>query len=218
VADSTISNEDISATLPEGAVVSIDTGSNGENQLTVGKKVDGMEVAASSGSTDISGKQVNNSTISAAAEAGETSQITIQTTGFVGSTIKNEGKGSIVVTHSTGSFKKSTIDAGANKKRDDVVKFGNEAKIIKGEVIMGKGNDTVRFKKDAVFKKKTTIDLGKGGSDKVFIKSTKGVEGGKLTITSFSKKDELTIGKTTFDYKDIQGGVDLPGNIKVDLA
>ena len=83
---------------------------------------------------------------------------------------------------------------------------------------MGKGNDTIRFKKNAVFQGKTTVDLGKGGADELYVKAIDGVQGGKLQINSFTKKDELTIGKTTFDHKDIKGGAELPGNIKVDLA
>ena len=83
---------------------------------------------------------------------------------------------------------------------------------------MGKGNDTIRFKKNAVFQGKTTVDLGKGGADELYVKAIDGVQGGKLQINSFTKKDELTIGKTTFDYKDLKGGSELPGNIKVDLA
>ena len=63
-----------------------------------------------------------------------------------------------------------------------------------------------------------TVDLGKGGADELYFKAIDGVEGGKLQINIFTKKDELTIGKTTFDYKDIKGRAKLPGNIKVDLA
>ena len=62
------------------------------------------------------------------------------------------------------------------------------------------------------------MDLGKGGADELYVKAIDGVEGAKLQINSFTKKDELTIGKTPFDYKDIKGGAELPGNIKVDLA
>ena len=63
-----------------------------------------------------------------------------------------------------------------------------------------------------------TVDFGKGGADELYVKAIGDVEGGKLQINSFTKKDELTIGKTTFDYKDIKGGAELTGNIKVDLA
>ena len=63
-----------------------------------------------------------------------------------------------------------------------------------------------------------TVDLGKCGDDELYVKAIDGVEGGKLQINIFTKKDELTIGKTTFDYKDIKGGAELPGNIKVYLA
>ena len=218
MADSTISNDDISAKLPEGADVTLDKGSKGGNQLTVAKNVKGMEVTVTGGDLGVVGEKVTNATITTKAKKGDVDKITTQTEGIFGSTIQNKGKGSIDFTHNTAEFKKSVIDAGANKKRNDSVKFGNDAKIIKGNVIMGKGNDTVRFKKNATFQGKTTVDLGKGGADQVLVKSNNGVEGGKLQINTFTKKDELTIGKTTFDYKDIKGGADLPGNIKVDLA
>ena len=217
MADSTISNDDISAQLPEGADVTLDQGSKGGNQLTVNKNVKGMEVTTTGGKTGVVGEKVTNTTISAQANKGDTDEIIVQAEGLYNSTIKNEGKGSISVTHNTGEFKNSVIDAGS-KKRADFVKFGNDAKLIKGTVNMGKGDDTVTVKRKVEFKKKTTVDLGISGADKVVVQSKDGIQGGKLQITSFTKKDELTIGKTTFDYKDIKGGADLPGNIKVDLA
>ena len=115
----------------------------------------------------------------------------------------------------TGKFKKSTIDAG-NKKRDDLVRFKGDAKVIKSTVDLGKGNDTVRFGKAATFKGKTTIDLGKGGKDSIVIEAD-AVKGGKLVVTSFSKKDTITVGDETFTYKDIKNGASIPG-VKVDLA
>ena len=51
-----------------------------------------------------------------------------------------------------------------------------------------------------------TMDLGKVSADELYVKSIDDVEGGKLQINSFTKKDELTIGKTTFDYKHIKDG------------
>ena len=176
-----------------------------------------MEVTTTGGKTGVVGEKVTNTTISAQANKGDTDEIIVQAEGLYNSTIKNEGKGSISVTHNTGEFKNSVIDAGS-KKRADFVKFGNDAKLIKGTVNMGKGDDTVTVKRKVEFKKKTTVDLGISGADKVVVQSKDGIQGGKLQITSFTKKDELTIGKTTFDYKDIKGGADLPGNIKVDLA
>ena len=218
MADSTISNGDVSADLPEGADVQIDTGSKGGSQVTVNKNVKGMDVTTTGGKTGIVGEKVTKTTVSANSAQGDVDKIVVQTEGLYGSTIENVGKGSLDVTHNTGEFKNSKIDAGANKKKADIVKFGNDAKIINGNIEMGKGNDTVRFKKNAVFQKKTTVDLGKGGADELYVKAINGVEGGKLQVNTFTKKDELTIGKTTFDYKDIKGGAELPGNIKVDLA
>ena len=218
MADSTISNDDVSAVLPEGADVQIDTGSKGGSQVTVNSNVKGMEITTTGGKTGVVGEKVQKTTISAKSSKGDVDKIVVQTEGLYGSTIENAGKGTLDVTHNTGEFKNSTIDAGANKKRNDTVVFGNDAKVIRGTVNMGKGNDTIRFKKNATFQKKTTVDLGKGGTDKIMVKNLDGVTGGKLNITTFTKKDTLTVGKTDFSYKDIEGGADIPGNIKVDLA
>ena len=64
-------------------------------------------------------------------------------------------------------------------------------------------------------KGKNTIDLGKGGQDSIVIKADLGKA--KLNVTTFTKKDELTVGKITLDYKDIKGGAEIP-NVKVELA
>ena len=176
-----------------------------------------MEVETTKGTTEVIGDKVNKSTFTANSVQGEKTKFVIETTGLNNSTIKNEGKGSLSINHQTGDFKKSTIDCGPNK-RQDIVRFGADSTLIKGEISLGKGDDTIRFKKNTAFQKKTSVDLGKGGADQVVVKAVNGVEGGKLQITTFTKKDELKIGKTTFDYKDIKGGAELPGNIKVDLA
>ena len=218
MADSTISNDDISANLPEGADVTLTKAPKGGDQVTVFKNLDGGEFTVKGEKTGVVGQRVENSTFEARGSKGSTEEIVFETEGVFNTTIANKGKGTLKVSHKTGDFKNSTIDAGANKKRNDFVKFDNATRIIRGDIKLGKGNDTIRFKKNAEFQKKTTVDLGKGGADVLQVKAIDGVEGGKLQVNTFTKKDELTIGKTTFDYKDIKGGADLPGNIKVDLA
>ena len=123
--------------------------------------------------------------------------------------------GSLLNIQNDGKVKNLTIDAG-NKKRNDIVRIKDDVKLIKAEMEMGKGNDTVRFGKGASFKGKSTVDLGKGGKDAIVIEAD-AIKGGKLVVTSFSKKDTITVGEETFTYKDIKNGASIPG-VKVELA
>ena len=214
----TLGSENISVVLPEGVsedAVKVTTGEDGNNLVVINNNVSGLEIAATGENTGVSGKRVEESTVSATPAKGETSNVVVETTVFKGNTIANDGQGALEVNINTGKFKKSTIDAG-NKKRDDLVRFKDDAKVIKSTVDLGKGNDTVRFGKAASFKGKTTVDLGKGGTDAIVIEAD-AVKGGKLVVTSFSKKDTITVGEETFTYRDIKNGAEIPG-VKVQLA
>ncbi|MAH58645.1 MAG: hypothetical protein CMN91_09470, partial [Synechococcus sp. ARS1019] len=175
----------------------------------------GLQISATGDNTDVTGKRVEASTVSATPAKGETSNVVVETTVFKNNTIANDGKGALEVNINTGKFKKSTIDAG-NKKRDDLVRFKDDAKVIKSTIDLGKGNDTVRFGKGASFKGKTSLDLGKGGKDAIVVEAD-AVKGGKLVVTSFSKQDTITVGEETFTYRDIKNGAEIPG-VKVRLA
>ena len=83
-------------------------------------------------------------------------------------------------------------------------------------MLAGKGNDNIVFGGDVSFKGKTKIDLGKGGKDSIVITADQ-IEGGKLKITSFTKKDTITVGDETFTYNDIKNGAEIP-NVKIKLA
>ena len=198
--------------LPEGVNTDdVDVSTKGGSTVVkiTSSKTSDLEIVAK-GDTKVTGKSliepsvnVNNS------KKSESSNVVIETSVFNKGTIVNDGKGSLEVNINTGKFKKSTIDAG-NKKRDDVVRFKDEAKLIKATVEMGKGNDTVRFGKGASFKGKSTVDLGKG-KDAIVIEAD-AIKGGKLVVTSFSKKDTITVGEETFTYKDIKNGASIPGS------
>ena len=214
----TLGSENIEVVLPEGVsedAVSVTTGEDGNNLIVIKENVAGLEITATGDNTGVTGKRVEESTVSATPEKGETSNVVVETTVFKGNTISNDGKGALEVNVNTGKFKNSTIDAG-NKKRDDLVRFKDDAKVIKSTIDLGKGNDTVRFGKGASFKGKTTVDLGKGGKDAIVIEAD-AVKGGKLVVTSFSKQDTITVGEETFTYKDIKNGAEIPG-VKVELA
>ena len=214
----TLGTETIEVVLPEGVsenAVTVETGPEGNNLIVITENVAGLEITATSGDTGVTGKRVEESTVSATPEKGESANVVVETTVFKGNTITNEGKGALEVNVNTGKFKNSTIDAG-NKKRADLVRFKDDAKVIKSTVNLGKGNDTVRFGKGVTFKGKTTVDLGKGGKDAIVIEAD-AVKGGKLVVTSFSKQDTITVGDETFTYKDIKNGAEIPG-VKVELA
>ena len=203
--------------LPEG-VTTDDVKVSKEGGSTVVKitssKTSDLEVVAQ-GDTELKGKSLIDPTVTVDGSKGESSSIAIETSFFKNGTIVNDGKGSLEVNLNDGKVKNLTIDAG-NKKRNDIVRIKDDVKLIKAEMEMGKGNDTVRFGKGASFKGKSTVDLGKGGKDAIVIEAD-AIKGGKLVVTSFSKKDTITVGEETFTYKDIKNGASIPG-VKVELA
>ena len=214
----TLGNDNIEVILPDGVsedAVDVTTGEDGNNVVVVSQNVEGLEITATGDNTGITGKKVETSTVSATPKKGESSNVVVETTVFKGNTIANEGKGSLEVNVNTGKFKKSVIDAG-DKKRDDLVRFKDNVLVNRATMDLGKGDDTVRFGKGVTFKGKTTIDLGKGGADSVIVEAN-AVEGGKLSITNFTRKDTITVGDETFTYKDIKNGAEIP-NVKIELV
>ena len=203
--------------LPEGVStdqVEVGVGEAGNTLVAVKSNTKDLDIEAK-GSTGITGKKVTGTTVNVAAKKGEDANIVLETTNAKNTTITNEGRSTLEVNVNTGKVNNLTIDAG-NKKRADSVRVRDNVTLSRLNASLGKGNDKITIDKGATLKGKNTIDLGKGGKDSIIIKADS--INGKLTITNFTKKDELTIGKTTFDYKDIKGGADLPGNIKVELA
>ena len=216
MADSTISNENISATLPEGADIDLSSTVKGVNKVTIKEALEGASFEKGDGRSAIIGEALKASDVVVNAAKGESSVIGLRTSSFVGNTIKNEGKGSLTIKAQKGNIKNLVVDAGENLNRADKIAFKNDAKVTNGDFSLGKGDDTVRFSKATKIKGDVAIDLGKGGADKVVVAANK-VKSGNLTITSFSKKDKLTVGGETFTHKDIKNGAEIPG-IKVDLA
>ena len=203
--------------LPEGVSpdsVDVAAGEDGGTLVAVKQNVSGLDIQAA-GDTAITGKRVSDSEVSVSTKKGETANIVFETTVVKNSSITNEGKGALEVNLNTGKIKNLTIDAG-NKKRDDLVRVKDDVTLSKSTFEMGKGDDTVRFGKGVTFKGKSTVDLGKGGTDAIVIEAD-GVAPGKLIVTSFSKKDTITVGDETFTYKDIKNGAEIPG-VKVELA
>ena len=205
--------------LPEGVStdqVEVGVGEAGNTLVAVKENTKGLDIEAK-GSTGITGKKVIGTTVNVAAKKGENANIVLQTTNAKNTTITNEGRSALQVNVNTGKVNNLTIDAG-NKKRADFVRVKGDVTLSRLDASLGKGNDKITIDKNSTLKGKNTIDLGKGGKDSILIKDLDSIGKAKLTITNFTKKDELKIGKTTFDYKDIKGGADLPGNIKVELA
>ena len=203
--------------LPEGVspdLVEVGVGADGGTIVAIKKKVSGLAIEAA-GDTAVTGKRVSDSEVNVKSKKGETANIVFQTTVVEDTTITNEGKGALKVNLNTGKVKNLTIDSG-NKKRDDIVRVKDDVKLIKSTMDMGKGDDTVRFGEGVTFKGTSTVDLGKGGKDAIVIEAD-GLKSGKLIVTSFTKKDTITVGDETFTMKDIKNGAEIPG-VKVELA
>ena len=199
--------------LPEGVStdqVEVSVGSEGGTAVAIKKNTSGLDVEAQ-GDTAVTGKKITDSQVNVSTEKGEDTNIVLETTVAKNTTITNEGKGAIEVNVNTGKVKGLTIDAG-NKKRADLVRI-KDVKLIDADMNMGKGNDTVRFSAEVIFKGNSSVDLGKGGKDSVIVEG----KPKKLEITSFSKKDTLTVGDETFSFKDIKKGAEIDG-INVELA
>ena len=199
--------------LPEGVTtdqVEVSVGEEGGTAVAIKKNTSGLDIEAQ-GDTAVTGKKITDSQVNVSTKKGEDTNIVLETTVAKSTTITNEGKGALEVNVNTGKVKSLTIDAG-NKKRADLVRIKDDVKLINADMNMGKGNDTVRFGKGVTFKGKSTVDLGKGGKDSVIVEGK-----AKLDITSFSKKDTLTVGDESYSFKDIKKGAEIDG-INVELA
>jgi hypothetical protein len=203
--------------LPEGVSevqVEVGVGEAGNTLVAVKENTKDLDIEAK-GSTGITGKKVTDTTVNVAAKKGEDANIVLQTTTAKNTNIINEGKSALDVTVNTGKVNKLTIDAG-NKKRADVLRVKDGVALSRLNASMGKGNDKITIDKGASLKGKNTIDLGKGGKDSIVIEANS-IGKAKLTVTSFSKKDTITVGEETLTYKDIKNGAEIPG-ITIELA
>ena len=203
--------------LPEGVStdsVDVAVSDEGNTIVAVKQNTKDLDIEAK-GSTGITGKKVTDTTVNVAAKKGEDANIVLQTTNAKNTNITNEGKSALDVTVNTGKVNKLTIDAG-NKKRADVLRVREGVALSRLNASMGKGNDKITIDKGASLKGKNTIDLGKGGKDAIVIEANS-IGKAKLTVTSFSKKDTITVGEETLTYKDIKNGAEIPG-ITIELA
>jgi hypothetical protein len=211
---------DLVVLVPDGVDpndISVSTDAEGASNIKLTNNVSDLEVTATEPTTSITGRKLSNSTITAKGPKGaESVAVVVETKSLIGSSITKEGKGNLTVDVKGTIFKKSTIDAGV-KKRNDIISFTAEANVNKSTVNAGKGNDAIRFGKGVTFTGKTTIDLGKGGKDSVTVEADAISDGGKLKVTSFGKKDTITVGDETITYKDVKNGAEIP-NLKVKLV
>jgi len=113
-----------------------------------------------------------------------------------------------------GKFRKSEFTAGKGKQ-SDTVEIGSSAKLINSTFDLGNGDDTFTLTGGAKLKKTSTVDLGKGGTDKVIIgNNTTGK--GKLVIENMDKRDTISFGGEDFTKKQIEdGNVDLPAFLEL---
>ena len=205
--------------LPEGVTTDqVEVASNEDGGTAIAIKQNSSIAVKAKGDTAITGKKISESSVSVAAKKSESTNIVFETTVVKNTTVTNEGKGTLEVNINTGKHKNLTIDATVggekDKKRDDLVRVKDGVRMSKGRMNMGRGDDTVRFG-DVTFKGRTIVDLGKGGKDAVVLEAAPAP--GKLIVTSFSKKDTITVGDETFTFQDIKKGAEIPG-VKVELA
>ena len=208
----TITTGDLEVVLPKGTTKKIEVAElKAGTEIVALKNVSDLKTTVT-GKAAFVGKGVSESSVKLKSTKKNTPKVVLQTTNFTKSDIKISGKGAGEVKSNTGGFVQSKITGGKGK---DSVSFGKQSTVNKGKIDLGKGSDSITFAKSTTFKRKTTIDLGKGGKDVVTF--GKAVKNGSVVIKNFDKDDKLVVGKDTFDYKDIKKGAEIPG-IKINLA
>ena len=143
-----------------------------------------------------------------------TPKFVIANKNFSKSEINISGNGRGKVNINTGAFRNSTIRGG---KKNESIRFGNETICNNNTINLGKGGDSITFRKGTTFKGKTTINLVPGGKDVVKFGKNLKSQPGSVLIKNFDKQDTLIVGKNTFKYNDIKKGAEIPG-IRINLV
>ena len=199
-------------------------------QISMGAKVNKLTTKSEAGKNAVfTGKGLVDSTIVVksptseeptnrkAREENPTSIIRLENT-LNENVLVNVKKGATAkVVIAEGKFRKSEVDMGNGKKTksDDTIEIGSSAKLINSSFNLKKGDDTFILTGGAKLKKTNTVDLGKGGTDKVIIgNNTTGK--GKLVIENMDKRDTLSYGGEDYTKKQIKNGeADIPGFIEL---
>ena len=163
----------------------------------------------------VEGSTVKNSVVRPVAAAGETAEITFETKKLESVTIVNQGEGAVSVDVEKGTFKKSTIDLSSGSAKDSIA-FGGDTKIVKNDILLGAGKDTVTFAEGIKLKGDTKIKVGDGRDAIKVPEEVKG--GGKILISNFSKKDRLVVdGKKMSGNKLYKGKKEAPDFIAIEF-
>jgi hypothetical protein len=144
---------------------------------------------------------------------GENADLSFETKKVEQLTITSSGEGSVELSVAKGTFKKSTINLSEGSSEDSI-SFGGDTKVIKTEISLGAGKDTVIFNEGIKLKGNTRIRVGDGRDA---IKIPDEVRGsGQLLISNFSKKDRLVVdGKKISGNKLYKGKKDAPNFIAI---
>ena len=146
---------------------------------------------------------------------GENSELNFETNKVQALTITSTGDGSVDLSVTKGTFKKSTIDL-SEATSEDSISFGGDTKVIKTQISLGTGKDTVTFDAGIKLKGDTAIRVGDGRDAIKVPSSAKG--SGRIGISNFSKKDRLVVdGKKMSGSKIYDGRKEIPDFIVIEF-
>ena len=146
---------------------------------------------------------------------GENSELNFETNKVQALTITSTGDGSVDLSVTKGTFKKSTIDL-SEATSEDSISFGGDTKVIKTQISLGTGKDTVTFDAGIKLKGDTAIRVGDGRDAIKVPSSAKG--SGRIGISNFSKKDRLVVdGKKVSGSKIYDGRKEIPDFIVIEF-
>ena len=190
------------------------------NEVAIGKGISDAVSKMDAGSNAVfAGKKQSDSeiTIRKPDSGNPTSRLRLENTLNDEVTVKAKKGTATDLIIAEGKFRKSSFTASQGKKTktDDTVEVGSSAKLINSSFDLKKGADTFTLTGGAKLKGTNTLDLGKGGKDRVIIGNN--VEGkGKLVIENMDKKDRLVYDGNEYKLKDITSGdADLPGFLEL---
>ena len=191
-------------------VVELDEGGT---EIVVSKKVSGLEVETTTGTTTaIAGRKIADSTVEGKAVKGDTTRVVFQTTKVNGADVTVKGKGAGDIQVNTGRFNNSSITF--KKKSNDSVEFNNGVEVRNATIDGGKGADTITFRENAAIKGTNEITLGQG-ADVLELPANKTGKG-SIVVTDLQNKDTIKIGDTEYSGRDIlNGDVELPNYITI---
>ena len=165
------------------------------NQTVLEARID----VASGSTTNVSGTKVKASKVVAAAEAGETTEVTFDTKVVKNSKITVNGEGAGDVSFEEGTKVKGT-KIKFKEESNDSVSFADGTLVKNVKVNVGDGDDTITFG-DVKLKGESVVKLGDGKDVLEISSDIKAKKNATITVKNFDEDDKVIVDGVEVDAK-----------------